>query len=480
MGGLIRTSPAEVGLNAAALNEYLHALGGHGCHSVMVMRHGRVALEGWWKPYSKDVCHIAYSLSKSFVTVAVGFAVQEGLLSVSDRLVDFFPELLPDPPCENMRRVTVRDLLTMNMGHRGRTDHDFYRDPDWLENMLRLYLENVPGTNFFYDNRCTYLCSRIITKLTGLSVYDYLTPRLFEPLGMSGLWWEQTDGVNPGGWGLNLTTEHIARFGQFLLDRGSWDGKQLLNAEWIDTASSRLVENAGISVNDWDDWQQGYGYFIWQCVPDRVYRGDGAFGQFVIVAPEQDMVIAITAGTNRACDLLTDTWKMLDDAVDRPSDAALPELLAHAAALEIPPAAGEYTAPGYFPGGKYIFPKNEAGFVSLTLTPGDRDTLEIVTETGVFTAEAGHGEWTERVTGYEADRFSAMSSFLYSRAACCGAWDGEVYIIKLAFTETPYTDTMSLVFGPDCVHLKYSCDPYLPLRHGVIELCGWREGLFER
>ena len=480
MSGLLRAAPTTLGLDEPVLERYLDALETHGCHLVMVLRHGKVALEGWWEPYAPEYDHIAYSLSKSFVSVAMGFAQQEGLLTVDDRLVDFFPERFSNPPCENMRRVTIRDLLTMDMGHRGRTDHDFYHAPDWLDEILHLYLENVPGENFFYDNRCTYLCSQILTRLTGQTIYDYLTPRLFVPLGCSDLWWESKDGVNPGGWGLNLKTEDIARFGQFLLNRGAWDGKQLLDPAWIDTAGSRLVENAGISVYDWPDWEQGYGYYFWQCQPEKVYRGDGAFGQFVIVAPEQDMVVAITAGTNRACDLLTDTWIMFADAItDHPQ--ASPTLAQRAGALRIPLAEGETSAPAHLHecfGKTYVFPKNAAGFRTLSVTPGETDVLCIETETGVFSARAGHGHWVENDTGYERDAFNAMTSFLYSDAACCAAWEGETYVLRLAFTRTPYVDTMRVRFAGAAVQVTYQCEPCLPLRHDCVTLVGTAEGLF--
>lgn len=474
MSRLERVSPKNLGLSPDALSNYLDRLGSSGCHSVMVLRNGKVALEGWWAPYKENYNHIAYSLSKSFVSAAVGFAVQEKLLKLDDPVADYFPERFTCRPCENMLKLKIRHLLTMSMGHRGVTDHDFYGSADWLDEMLHLYLENEPGTDFFYDNRCTFICSVILQRQTGMTVYEYLRPRLFEPLGISGIWWETCGGYNPGGWGLNLKTEDIAKFGQFCLNKGSWNGTQLLGPEFLAEAGSCINKTAGVSVYDWADWQQGYGYFFWQCTPSGVYRGDGAFGQFAIVAPEQDMVIAITAGTDRACELLSATWEMLRGA---PCNTAGDEneLKAKAASLCIPACeSGKLPAEmaGYS-GVTFDFPRNEAGFESLSVEFGLTDKLRIVIGGEAFEAFSGHGSWVETATGFQAERFNAMTSFFYSDAACCSGWDanGE-YIVRLAFTRTPYVDTMRIRFVGNAVHVRYECSPTLPLRHGVIELIG--------
>lgn len=471
---LERVSPKSLGLSPDALSNYLDKLGKSGCHSVMVLRNGKVALEGWWTPYRKNYNHIAYSLSKSFVSVAIGFAAQEKLLGLDDLVVDYFPERFSCRPCENMLKLKIQHLLTMSTGHRGVTDHDFYRSTDWLDEILHLYLSREPGTNFFYDNRCTFICSVILQKLTGMTVCEYLRPRLFEPLGISDVWWEICEGYNPGGWGLNLKTEDIARFGQFCLNKGSWNGVQLLNPEYLTEAGSFMIETAGVSVYDWADWQQGYGYFFWQCEPSGVYRGDGAFGQFVIVAPEQDMVVAITAGTDRACELLSATWDMLRDALSNTLGSEN-ELKAKAAALSIP-----ICQPGSFPeqlkdysGKTFEFPKNEAGFDKLSVEFGLTDKLSIVIDGEVFEAFSGHGRWIETATGFQKERFNAMTSFFYSDVACCSGWDAnDEYVVKLAFTRTPFVDTMRIRFVGNAVRVRYECSPMLPLRHGVIELVG--------
>lgn len=477
MSILERVPPKSAGLGADALSDYLDRLGESGCHSVMVLRHGKVALEGWWDPYRKEYNHIAYSLSKSFVSVAIGFAVQEKLLKLDDHVTDFFPERLPCRPCENMQKLKIRHLLTMSMGHRGITDHDFYRSHDWLDEILHLYLEKEPGTDFFYDNRCTLLCSVILQKLTGLTVYEYLKPRLFEPLGIENVWWETRSGYNPGGWGLNLKTEDIAVFGQFLLNRGQWQGKQLLDPEYIDAAGSAVIANAGVSVYDWADWQKGYGYFFWQCVPEGVYRGDGAFGQFVIVAPRQDMVVAITAGTDRACELLEATWTMLDDALadTAGSDTLLKE---KAAKLSIPACEGDSCPEELkrYSGKTFEFPKNEAGFEKLSIVFGAADEIHMVIDAEEFDAFSGHGRWIETATGFQSDRFNAMTSFFYGDVACSSGWREDEYIVKLVFTRTPYTDTMHIRFDGNAVRVKYVCSPVLPLRHGIVELTGCISG----
>ncbi|MBW7461807.1 serine hydrolase, partial [Paenibacillus sepulcri] len=148
-------------------------------------------------------------------------------------------------------------------------------------------VEHEPGTHFVYNSGATYMLSAILQKVTGQTLLEYLQPRLIEPLGIKGAAWDVCPrGINVGGWGLNVTTEDIARFGQLYLQKGMWNGQRLLTEEWIAEATSSQISNGDGGVND---WAQGYGYQFWRC-RHGVYRGDGAFGQFCIVMPEQDAV----------------------------------------------------------------------------------------------------------------------------------------------------------------------------------------------
>ncbi len=317
-------APADAGVDPHGVRRYIEALGKQGCHSLVVLRGGKTIVDAWWAPYRPEYRHILYSVTKSVVAVAVGFAVQEGLVGVEERVADIFANRYPCLPCDNMRQVTIRHLLTMTMGHRGKTDNDFFHDDDWLAESLRLYLETKPGADFCYDNRCANLLGAILYEKTGQTLYNYLKPRLFDPLGITSARWESTPfGWNTGGWGLSMTTGDLARFGQFLLNRGSWEGRRLLDPDWIREATGNHVDTRGKSILATEDCWRGYGYLFWQSPFPGAYRGDGALGQTVIVMPEQEMVVAMTAGTNTRGDLLQSTWDILCPAVDRPcADAA--------------------------------------------------------------------------------------------------------------------------------------------------------------
>ena len=171
-------------------------------HSFMFLRHGKVIAEGWWNPYRPDLKHTLYSTSKSFTSTAVGFAVSEKKLNVNDKVISFFPEFLPDSISPYLAELKVKDLLSMSVGHD--PDPTFYivsRDSNWVKSFLALPIKNEPGSKFLYNTLATYTLSAIVQKVTNEKVIDYLTPRLFNPLGIKGIDWE-TDlrGINTGGW----------------------------------------------------------------------------------------------------------------------------------------------------------------------------------------------------------------------------------------------------------------------------------------
>ena len=255
-------------------------------HSFMLLRGGKVVAEGWWYPYNPDSPHRLYSLSKSFTSTAVGLAVEEGLMSLDDLVLDHFPEEAPAEPDENLAAMRVRDLLRMNTGHLKEQADAFWsteRDT-WAESFLAVPVGLKPGTHFVYNTGATYMAGLMVQRLTGGTLIDYLTPRLFAPLGIEGATWQSDDeGYNVGGWGLRIRTEDIARFGQLLLQRGMWDGRRLLPEWWVAEATALQTANGSDPDSDWD---QGYGYQFWRC-RHNAYRGDGAFGQYCIVMPDQ-------------------------------------------------------------------------------------------------------------------------------------------------------------------------------------------------
>ncbi|MET7424767.1 serine hydrolase [Dactylosporangium sp. NPDC005555] len=279
-----------------------------GVHSFMVLRGGETVAEGYWHPYRQDVPQSLYSLSKSFTSTAVGLAVHDGLLTVDDLV----HEILGG--ADDLKGMRVRHLLTMTTGHDTESGESMAADPDedWVRGFLSHPVVHEPGTRFVYNSGATYALSAILQRLTGVTLLDYLRPRLFEPLGFGPAAWETCPrGITVGGWGLTLRTRDLATFGQLYLRRGRWQGEQLVPAEWVDEATRLQVPNVDpTGSRESLDWQQGYGYKFWRCRHDG-YRADGAFGQFIVVLPRLDTVVAVTAATEDMQAVLDAVWAHL-------------------------------------------------------------------------------------------------------------------------------------------------------------------------
>lgn len=293
-----------------AMTQYMQALtdSSQNVESIMVVQHGKVVAEHWRGQGKADVPHELWSVSKCFTSAAVGFAINEGKLRLDDKVVAFFPDLLPDTASANLSQMTVRHLLTMTCGHRTEVQTPWSEQANthnWVRDFLAAPVPCTPGTHFRYNSVGTYMLSAIVQKVTGQKLVDYLTPRLFQPLHIVGARWEESpQGINCGGWGLWLKTEDLAKMGLFMLQKGRWNGRQLLPAAWYDEASSAIVLPAGATPQPGQavhsansrrpDWTQGYGYQLWRCRHNS-YRADGSYGQYILVIPDKDAVIAVTA-----------------------------------------------------------------------------------------------------------------------------------------------------------------------------------------
>ena len=297
-------------VRASGIHDFVAALESLGSvRSFMLVRHGSVVAEQWWSPGSPDAAAEIWSVSKSFTSTAVGLAVGESRLALTDRVVDLLPEDAPADIDDRLARLTVRDLLTMSTGHAVESLPDDERTitSRWAQHVLAQPLEFDPGTHFQYNSGASYLLSAIIQTQTGMTELDYLTPRLFEPLGIrKPSWLESPQGINVGGWGLSLRTEDLAKFGQLLLQRGQWNGEDLLPSGWVDEATKRQVSNGDPAAQD--DWTQGYGYQFWRC-RHGAFRADGMLGQFCVVMPEQDAVLVLTGDIEDMAAELNLVWK---------------------------------------------------------------------------------------------------------------------------------------------------------------------------
>lgn len=305
---LPRSAPEAQGVSSEVIRAFVEAADQQviAMHSFMLVRHGYVVAECWWKPEAADKPHVMHSLSKSFTSTAVGLAIAEGKLSVDDPVLKFFPDDAPPETSDKLKAMRVRDLLTMNSGHE--TEVKFTTNAPWAQTFLAHPVPHKPGTHFMYNTPGSHMLSAIVRKVTGETALEYLKPRLFDPLGIDNPeWGSSPQGNSFGGWGLKIRTEDIAKFGQLYLQKGQWNGKQIVPAAWVEQATSKQVSNGSDPTKDWD---QGYGFQFWRC-RHGAYRGDGANGQFCIVLPEQDAVIAITADTRDMQAELNVVWDNL-------------------------------------------------------------------------------------------------------------------------------------------------------------------------
>lgn len=284
---LPRCTPEEQGVPSKALIELfdsLHAIPGTDIHSMIVMRHGKVVGEFYPAPFGPEYQHTQYSSSKTLVSMAVGIAIDENRLRLEDRVANFFIDYLPDTVSVRLADMTVRDLLTMTSGIK--PDWAMRsRGTEWIKTFLSKPVTNEPGEVFAYDSMVTYMLSAIVQKVTGKKTLDYLKEKLFTPMNITKVNWEESpEGVNTGGWGLHIQSESLAKVGQMWLQGGVWKGEQLISKEWIDQMSAKQV-NGG---------DYGYGFQTWQCAYPTAVRADGALGQYLIVVPEKDVVIVLT------------------------------------------------------------------------------------------------------------------------------------------------------------------------------------------
>jgi CubicO group peptidase (beta-lactamase class C family) len=461
---LRRSNPEVEGIPSTAILDFVRAVEQHthpldAVQGFMLLRHGNVAAEGWWAPYGPQFPHTLYSLSKSFTSTGIGLAVAEGLLTVDDPVLKFFPGDAPANPGENLKAMRVRHLLSMNTGHKQDTSQHVFRnlrqltlvglearhrintsehvvadeDDNWPRVFLSLPVEYQPGTWFVYNTAATYMLSAIITKLTGESLLDYLRTRLFDPLGIKNPTWD-TDprGINLGGTGLHIKTEDIARFGQMYLQKGIWDGKRILTEEWIAEATKATSDNSNTQSNP--DWTAGYGYQFWRC-RHNCYRGDGAFGQYCIVMPEQDAVLAITSGLRDMQAVLDKVWEHLLPAMQPEALTAAPqahrELCDKLARLSLPMPEGQRSSPRAEQWSERTvrLESNELGLESVAIEFGDeRSRLIMRDEHGEHAVQIGYITWLKGTTNVHGHADEPV--------AACSAWTAEdTYEVRICYYE---------------------------------------------
>ncbi|MEU3339121.1 serine hydrolase domain-containing protein [Streptomyces sp. NPDC002144] len=462
-------TPAAQGVDATGVHAFLDALEADPeiePHSLMILRHGRLVASGWWAPYTPGRPHLLYSLSKSFTATAAGIAAGEGLLSFDDPVISYFPEFEADITDPRSRAMLVRHVASMASGHEDETfERAFTMDQgELVRGFLLVPPERDPGTVFAYNQPATYTLAAIVQRVTGQPLTEYLRPRLLDPLGIGEVaWLRDRNGRELGFSGLHATTDAIARLGLLYLRDGVWEGERLLPEGWVAEATRPHIDNGdGTAEGALSDWQQGYGFQFW--IARHGYRGDGAYGQFCIVLPEHDAVIATTAATERMQQVLDLVWEHLLPAFGpeplsgrEHEDAALRERLAR---LSLPPVTGKPAPPEH--AGEW----SGAVFTPLGGVCAEQPKLGSVTVTDA------DGGWELRLTedGHPLDLrlgtgWSVTGGPLPT--AVSGGWsDAGTLAVDIVFLETPHRLTVTCTLSDRTFTARWHTAPlhHPPLR----------------
>lgn len=453
-----RMSPESQGVSSAAIAKFIDAANASGIqwHSFMLLRHGNVIAEGWWNPYDPSYKHTLYSLSKSFTSTAIGLLVKDGKIKVEEPVISFFQGDLPAVVSDNLKKMTIKNLLTMNTGHNEDTTPKMRSGPStWTKTFLSLPVEHEPGSHFLYNTGATYMLGAIVNKVSGQDVEEFLKNRLFIPMGITDYDWEKSpEGLSVAGWGLRLRLEDIAKLGQLYLQKGKWNGTEILTESWVaDASSAQTTSNPGDG-----DWSQGYGYQFWRCKPG-FYRGDGAFGQFCIVMPQHDAVLVANA---ESFDLQKQMVVMWENLLPAMGSGALPENNANTKALQqslagltIPIEKQLATTPvarEKYNNKKFTLAANTFGieWIQLTLS-GSEYLVRYGSSTRNSMLRAGSDKWITDSPWYPFIKLPAPSA-----VASTAKWvDNNTLQLTMRFVEGAHGDKMTFVFDGNKVSIQF-------------------------
>ncbi|HEY5466637.1 MAG TPA: serine hydrolase domain-containing protein [Clostridia bacterium] len=459
-------------------------------HGLMILRHGRVIAESHWSPYLASTPQMLYSLSKSLVSTAVGLAIDDGLISLDDTAAEILQDALPADQDKMDRRalaITVRHLLTMSAGTSFNEALTLFSD-DWTRAYFDQPLLFDPGSAFKYNSMNTYLLSALVRRRTGQGLMEYLTERIFRPIGVSDAHWDLCPkGIEKGGWGLAMTLESMCRVGQLYLQGGVWgedsDAVRLISEKWIREAASPVVHTRK------DGSDPGYGYQIWMCCHTGAYQFNGAFGQYMIVIPDLDMVIAMTSANGQVfADDPAEAilWSRLEAYGSVVPAGALPEDpealaklrdIEHSNRLYTPGPSRRPVDEAQFHNRMYRLERNRAGLLPSILqtvyanfTRGN-DTVVFLFEPETpgesrLVITEGNDVNTLRIGLDGEPRYGTVSiGGQVLQAGCVGSWsadsyDHPVFTVRIGLIETPDTRFIRCVFLPgDAIRLEFAETP---------------------
>ena len=469
LDALPRASPARQGVDPRALAEFGEATARTGLelHGLMIHCRGAVITEGWWPPYRADLPHMQHSLAKSVTATAAGIALGEGRLSLDDTVVSFFPDLTSAGTTgATLAAMTVRDLLTMRSGHRVGISGAAWRGlpTDWAAAFLAIPVPDRPGGRFVYSSASSYMLSAILQRVTGERLRDYLQPRLFAPLGITGVDWDVSPtGVNPGGNGLSWPLEASLRLGILHAQGGVWAGRRILPQGWVRSATAPAVfpahaeEPGSVRRLTEPSPDRGYGYHWWTW-DDGAFLASGLFGQYAIVLPAQQSVIVIAAAIPARDDRLLDLiWRDLRPALSGTSSPghAGP---AHLRTPALDPLIARPASPlaARLSGRRFTIDPNPFGVRTVTLVFEDGSgTFLLQDATGTHAVAFGLLAAVEGTTtmpgaslhhGYEPGRLRVLAH---------GGWiDDDRFRMLWRFHETAFRDEVTCRFEHDRITVE--------------------------
>lgn len=460
--------------------------------SFMIVRHGKIAAEGYWAPYHKEQIRSIHSFTKAFTATAICFLIEEKRLSLSDTIISFFPNQLPERPSPNLLEMTVEHLLTMTSGHD--REPNFRSKTDWVGEFFKMPVPYPPGTHFFYNNLGTHLLTEILYKITGLQLTEYLAPRLFLPLGITEYdCFRNHEGHEYGAGGLLLKSEDLAKLALLYLQGGVYNGVRILPANWV-SEMTRLQVKESRAIFDpeghFPDWSCGYGYQTWMCRIKGLYRFEGVFGQIALVIPEKDAIIVTTGATCHINRLLGGIYDILLPALeDHPisdCEKSLAKLQDKLGKLKIAwTKGGSPTSPqqARIQQKQILFPPNEYSFIperrlknlplwekiSENYTGIERCSLDF-TENGCY-FNYFEGTSSNRLPlGLNGSKKDGEMKLFHHRyeVASSGVWiDEHTFLIDIRLLQYPHHRCIYLSFCPDHVEIR-CCEK--PKGNGALDL----------
>ncbi|QIE28864.1 Beta-lactamase (plasmid) [Caballeronia sp. SBC1] len=465
--GLPRTDPSMAGVDADAIVAFLNDVEAAGLdlHAFMLHRNGRVVAEGWRWPYRPDRPRNLHSVVKSFTACAIGLALEEGLFKLDDKVVSFFPELIVEPDQGWLTEMSIEDLLTMRVGHASETSGAEWRslNTSWIAEFFKIRLAQEPGTAFMYTSAASYMLSAILSRATGVTLHEYLKPRIFEPMGIEGESWDiGPDGINPGGNGLIARTADLLKLGVLHAQNGIWEGKRLLPESWVAAATTAHGEPAK------------YGYHWWTR-PDGTYSAIGKFVQMTTVFPLHGATLAVTGAIKGSAKLFPyiDRYfpaafrdQIRDDIEDgAAADARLKARLAEWQSPDAPAPwkepyerAGALTDGARAPGQteRFLMHPNAQGVSELQFEFVDETCVfRLIDAHGEHVIAAGFGRWLESRANMPGSDLHHGYQLDNSPVVARACWlDNTRLQMTWIFAETAFRDTVICEFSGKTITFK--------------------------